>query len=247
MADGKVWFGHRCVEGDRPGDGPRRLRAGDRGIATSRRPTTFAATVGDAEGFLAVEMSIPTVPSIQRAVDQALARFGRIDVLVNNAGYSLLGSVEEPGDEEVRRNFDVNDGVLAVQRAVLVARATRWAGHQPLLDLRPVTGPAMGHLLATKAAVLMISEASPPRRADFGVRSPRVPGRCPHRLPRPELVARAESGPSRRTPGPGRPPPTLVSTTGRRRPAPGGRGVRPALPAGEPAVATLPGSDALAR
>ncbi len=179
MADGKVWF----VTGASKGIGLETvraaLRAGDRVVATSRRPTDFAATVGDAEGFLAVEMSIPDSASIQRAVDQALARFGRIDVLVNNAGYSLLGSVEELGDEEVRRNFDVNVmGVLAVQRAVLpVMREQRGGQVINLASISAsVTGPATGIYSATKAAVLMISEALAAETADFGVRVTAV---CP--------------------------------------------------------------------
>ncbi|MCW4354532.1 SDR family oxidoreductase [Hoyosella sp. YIM 151337] len=175
----RVWF----VTGASKGIGLETVRAalevGDRVVATSRRPGDFAGKIQKTDDFLAVEMTIPESVSIRHAVDQALDRFGRIDVLVNNAGYSLLGSVEELSDEAVRRNFDVNVmGVLAVQRAVLPVMREQRKGH--VINLASisasVTGPATGIYSATKAAVLMLTEALAAELAVFGVHATAV---CP--------------------------------------------------------------------
>lgn len=175
----RVWF----VTGASKGIGLETVRAaleaGDRVVATSRRPADFNGRVDSGADFLALEMAIPDAQSIEGAVEQAIGRFGRIDVLVNNAGYSLLGSIEELSGDAIRRNFDVNVmGVLAVQRAVLPVMRRQGSGH--IINLASisasVTGPATGIYSATKAAVLMISEALAAEAAEFGIR---VTAACP--------------------------------------------------------------------
>ncbi|GAA1480890.1 SDR family oxidoreductase [Gordonia sinesedis] len=166
MADtGRVWF----VTGASKGMGLEIVRAalanGDRVVGTSRDAGRLAAAVsadGDiADRFVPVAMSF-TPESIAAAVEQAVTVFGRIDVLVNNAGYSLLGAVEEFSPDEVRANFDVNVfGVLEVTQRVLPIMRRQRSGH--ILTMASisanVTGPATGLYSATKAAVLMLSEA----------------------------------------------------------------------------------------
>lgn len=158
-----VWF----VTGASKGMGLETVRAalaaGARVAATSRDAARLSEAVGAPEGrFLAVEMSFDSEHSIQAAVDTAVETFGRLDVLVNNAGYALLGGVEEFSDHEVRANFDVNVfGLLAVTRAVLPVMRGQRSG--TILNMASIsanaTGPATGLYSATKAAVLMLSEA----------------------------------------------------------------------------------------
>lgn len=100
------------------------LDKGYRVAATSRNAKKLteavaAARPGKTGQFLAVEMSFDE-ESVGGMVRQVTERFGRIDVLVNNAGYAVLGALEEFSPAEVRTNFDVNVfGVLMVMQAVL--------------------------------------------------------------------------------------------------------------------------------
>lgn len=139
------------------------LAAGYRVAGTSRDARRLREAVGaDDARFLAVEMTFDSRDSIEAAIGTVLDAFGRVDVLVNNAGYALLGAVEEFSDEEVEANFDVNVfGLLRVTRAVLPTMRAQRSGH--VINLASisanVTGPATGLYSATKAAVLMLSEA----------------------------------------------------------------------------------------
>lgn len=79
---------------------PRALAAGDRVVATARRPEEIAASFGDDDGLLAVRLDVTSVDDAGAAVEAAMHRFGRIDVVVNNAGASFKGyfvDVAAPG------------------------------------------------------------------------------------------------------------------------------------------------------
>ena len=172
MPGSRVWF----ITGASKGIGLETvhaaLRAGDRVVATSRRPADFAESLGDHDDCLAVEMALPDSGSIQRAVDQAMDRFGQVDVLVNNAGYSLLGSVEELSDEAVRRNFDVNVmGVLAVQRAVLPIMRERRSGQIVNVSTTGVyfRVPRFSAYIASKAALEAFSDCVDAELARDGI------------------------------------------------------------------------------
>lgn len=72
------------------------------------------------EKLYVVQLDVRSEDQAAKAIESTMAKFGRIDVLVNNAGYSLLSAVEEASDEEVRKQFDTNVfGVLNVLRAAL--------------------------------------------------------------------------------------------------------------------------------
>lgn len=108
-----------------------------------------------------------------------MKKYGRIDVLVNNAGYAILGAVEEMSMNEVRANFDVNVfGLLAITQAVLPHMRSQQSGH--IINLTSisgsVTGAAQGIYSASKAAVIMIGEALSEEVAPFNIQ---VTSICP--------------------------------------------------------------------
>ena len=96
------------------------LSRGDSVVATARDPRAVLDAIPDADDrLLAVALDVSDPAQISAAVDAAIARFGRIDALINNAGRGLVGSVEETSDAEARAIFDVNVfGLLAITRAV---------------------------------------------------------------------------------------------------------------------------------
>jgi NAD(P)-dependent dehydrogenase (short-subunit alcohol dehydrogenase family) len=107
------------------------LEKGDRVVATFRKPEQVEAfsqkVTGQSLGVLADMINAEQVAT---AVQQAIDAFGRLDVVVNNAGYGSLGSIEEISEEEVQRQFDVNVfGPLRVVRAVLPHLRAQKSGH----------------------------------------------------------------------------------------------------------------------
>ena len=138
------------------------LERGDAVVAAARDPKAVEGALGRHEQLLAVELDVTDERQAQSAVSAALARFGQIDVLVNNAGRGLLGAVEEASAEEIRSVFAVNvDGLLAVTRTVLPSMRERRSGR--ILNLSSVGGfgasPGWGVYCATKFAVEGLSEA----------------------------------------------------------------------------------------
>lgn len=126
----------------------------------------------DADHFLPIEMNFDEA-SIKSAVDQIIAKWGKLDVLVNNAGYAVLGAFEEFSIEEVKQNFDVNVfGLMEVTQAVLPYMRKQQSGHIINLAsiLGTVTGPSQAIYSATKAAVIMMGEALADEVADFGIK-----------------------------------------------------------------------------
>jgi NAD(P)-dependent dehydrogenase (short-subunit alcohol dehydrogenase family) len=150
------------------------LRRGDQVIATARKTEGLAEQLdADSERalFVAVDVTDPT--SIAVAVAAGLTRFGRIDVLLNNAGHGLLGAVEEVTDTAARAVFDVNVfGLLNVTREVLpTMRAQRWG---TVLNVSSVAGqassPGWGVYAASKHAVEAINAALHAETAPLGIR-----------------------------------------------------------------------------
>ncbi|MFI5610440.1 oxidoreductase [Amycolatopsis sp. NPDC051903] len=168
-----VWF----VTGASRGFGLEVVRAalerGDQVVATARRAAAVEKEFPGHPDVLAVALDVTDEAQAAAAVGAALDRFGRIDVLVNNAGRGLLGAVEEASDEAVRAVFDANVfGLLAVTRAVLPVLRRQRAGH--VVNLSSVggftTGPGWGVYGATKFAVEALSEALHAELAPLGVR-----------------------------------------------------------------------------
>ena len=155
----RVWF----ITGASTGFGKvlaaKLAQDGQQVVATARKPEQIT-THGD--NVLALELDVTKQPTIDAAVSAAIARFGRIDVLVNNAGYGLVGAIEEPTEAEIAQVFDTNVfGLLRVTRAVLPYMRAAKSGH--ILNLSSIGGliasPGIGYYNATKFAVEALSEA----------------------------------------------------------------------------------------
>ncbi|OON63265.1 short-chain dehydrogenase/reductase [Massilia sp. KIM] len=148
------------------------LARGDKVVATARKPQTVVDAIGAHDNLLALALDVTDEAAAFSAAQQALTRFGRIDVLVNNAGYGLLGAVEESSAEEVRRLYETNVfGVLNVTRAVLPAMRRQRSGH--VINISSIGGYSAyygwGVYGSTKFAVEGISEALSMELAPLGV------------------------------------------------------------------------------
>ncbi|MEP6503508.1 MAG: oxidoreductase [Betaproteobacteria bacterium] len=148
------------------------LAAGDRVVATSRDVAALRERFAGNDALLPVALDVTDEAQAGTAVAAALARFGHIDVLVNNAGYGLLGAVEEASADEVRKLYETNVfGLLNVTRAVLPSMRERRSGH--VVNISSVggfrSGPGFGVYCSTKFAVEGLSEALHGELAPLGV------------------------------------------------------------------------------
>ena len=150
------------------------LRRGDRVAATARETEALADLAAEApEGVLAVRLDVTDPEGVRRAVEETVGRFGRIDVLVNNAGRGQVGAVEETTDEELRAIFDVHlFGPAALVRAVLPVMRRQGSG--AIVQMSSFGGqvayPGFGAYCATKFALEGLSEALAAEVAPFGVK-----------------------------------------------------------------------------
>ncbi|WP_218843497.1 MULTISPECIES: oxidoreductase [unclassified Sphingomonas] len=158
------------------------LAAGHKVIATARnRRHIVDALQGDHERLCALTLDVTQPASIEAAVRDAVERFGRIDVLVNNAGYGQLGAFEEVSRDQLVRQFDTNVyGVFDVTRAVLPIMRRQRAGH--IITISSIAGMSGGAgssvYCASKHAVSGWSEALAEELALFGIKVTCVyPGR----------------------------------------------------------------------
>ena len=148
------------------------LAAGDAVVATARNVDSIVKGIGASPALLAVPLDVTNESQAKAAVEAAVERFGRIDVLVNNAGFGLLGSVEESSDAEIRRMYDTNVfGLLNVTRAVLPVMRAQRSGH--VINLSSVggyrSGAGFGVYCSTKFAVEGITEALRAELAPLGI------------------------------------------------------------------------------
>jgi NAD(P)-dependent dehydrogenase (short-subunit alcohol dehydrogenase family) len=151
------------------------LHLGHRVAATSRRLGSLEQTFGPAaDNFLPLQVDLAADHDVQRAVDAAVAHFGRLDVVVNNAGYGIGGSVEELSDAETRTAFDVNvfGTINVIRHALPHLRAAR-AGHIINVSSIAARAGATGWAVygATKAAVSALTEVLAQDVAAFGIRA----------------------------------------------------------------------------
>ncbi|WP_328862743.1 oxidoreductase [Streptomyces sp. NBC_00306] len=170
----RVWLITGCSAGFGREIALAALAAGDRVMATARRPETLADladTGGERISTAALDVTDPA--SVQAAVDATLAVFGRIDVLVNNAGYSVIGAVEETSMEQLRAMMEVNFfGAAELTKAVVPLMREQGSGtivQMSSLGGR-ITFPGMGGYHATKHALEGLSESLSTELAPLGIR-----------------------------------------------------------------------------
>jgi len=170
----KVWF----VTGASKGLGltltKKLLDEGFRVAATSRSAEALVEAVGGKlDDFLPLEMDLLNEGSVREAVKKTLDAFGEINVVVNNAGYGQMGTLEELSDQEARQNFEVNVfGVLNVIRSAMPHLRARRSGH--FFNISSIGGytanfAGWGIYCATKFAVAALSESLAAEAKAFGV------------------------------------------------------------------------------
>ena len=172
--ESRVWF----ITGSSTGFGrelaEEALTQGHKVVATARKPEALAdLTRQYPQTALAVKLDVTKPAEVRAALGEAVRAFGRIDVLVNNAGYGLIGAVDEVGEEEIRRQFETNVfGALDVTRAALPILRGQRGGH--ILNFSSVGGfvgfPASGLYSASKFALEAVSESLAAELAPFGIK-----------------------------------------------------------------------------
>ncbi|ARS39945.1 short-chain dehydrogenase/reductase [Sphingobacteriaceae bacterium GW460-11-11-14-LB5] len=174
MGKKKVWF----ITGASKGLGlslvHQLLNAGQYVAATSRNIGELKKAVNNDGGkFLPLAVNLANEQSVEDAIKATIAKFERIDVVINNAGYGIGGSIEELSDAETRNSFDVNVfGTLnVIRKASPYLRAQR-AGH--IINIASIAGIAgatgWAVYAAAKSAVIALSEVSAEDLKEFGIK-----------------------------------------------------------------------------
>ena len=152
-----VWFITGCSTGLGRALAQRVIDSGARVVVTARDVSRIDDLVAGHDGqTLAVALDVNDATQIKAAVKEAEGKFGRIDVLVNNAGYGYQSTVEEAEDSEIRAQFEANVfGLFAMTQAVLPGMRTRRQGH--VFNITSVAGfigfPGSAFYAASKHAV----------------------------------------------------------------------------------------------
>lgn len=172
--DKPVWFITGCSTGFGRDLVGLLLRQGYAVVATARDVTKIAGLVdGHEDRALALALDVTDQDAIRHAVRQAEEKFGRIDVLVNNAGYGYMAAIEEGEDSAVRTMFDTNVfGLIDMTKAVLPGMRQRRSGF--IVNLSSIAGlrafPGSGYYSATKHAVEAVSESLAQEGAPLGIK-----------------------------------------------------------------------------
>lgn len=174
MSNKKVWF----ITGASKGLGLAltkiALSKGNKVVATSRNVDALKNSIrGQESNFLPLKMDITSDLDVKNGIQQSIHKFGQIDVVVNNAGYSLVGSMEEMTDEEFRQTLDVNlFGTVNVLRNVMPYLRQQQSGH--IINISSNAG-YVGFANATsynaaKFAIVGLSEALAQEVDAFGIK-----------------------------------------------------------------------------
>lgn len=169
----KVWF----ITGASRGFGrvwaEAALQRGDKVAATARNLASIAALKEKyGNNVLTLELDVTKPDQVKIAVTQAHEHFGRLDIVLNNAGYSLVGTIEEASADEVRAMYDTNIfGALSVIQAVLPLLRKQGGGHilGTSSNLGLVTLPVIGYYSSSKWAFEAIHESLAAEVKDFNI------------------------------------------------------------------------------
>jgi NADP-dependent 3-hydroxy acid dehydrogenase YdfG len=150
------------------------LKRGDKVAATARNLASIADFKEKyGENVLTLELDVTNHEQAKKAVEQAHAHFGRLDIIFNNAGYSLVGTIEEAKTDEVRALFETNVyGPLGVIQAALPLLRKQGGGHilGTSSNLGHVTLPVIGYYCSTKWAFEAIHESLAEEVKQFGIK-----------------------------------------------------------------------------
>ncbi|OOQ61609.1 SDR family NAD(P)-dependent oxidoreductase [Mucilaginibacter pedocola] len=170
----KVWF----ITGASRGFGrvwaEAALERGDKVAVTARRLDSIAALQEQyPDTALTLELDVTNTEQVKAAVAQAHAHFGKLDIVLNNAGYSLVGTIEEASADDVKAMYDTNIfGPLAVIQAALPLLREQGYGHimGTSSNLGHVTLPVIGYYASSKWAFEAIHESLAEEVKQFGIK-----------------------------------------------------------------------------
>lgn len=169
----KVWFITGASKGFGREWAEAALERGDKVAATARNPETLAAlTEKDGDAVLPLQLDVTNRDADFAAVQQAARYFGRLDVVINNAGYGHFGTIEELTEAEARAQFETNVfGALWVTQAALPILRAQGSGH--IIQVSSIGGisafPVTGIYHASKWALEGFSQSLAQEVAAFGI------------------------------------------------------------------------------
>lgn len=170
----KVWFITGCSTGFGRYLAVEALAKGYNVVVTARNTNDVQDIVANyPQTSLVVKLDVTIADQIKASVAATIAKFGQIDVLVNNAGIGYFGAVEESEDAQVRQMFEINVfGLAQMTQAVLPLMRKQRSGH--ILNIASIGGlrsfPGIGFYNATKYAVDGLSEALSKEVAPLGIK-----------------------------------------------------------------------------
>lgn len=171
---GKIWF----ITGASRGFGrvwtAAALERGDKVAATARKLSSIADFKDKyGENVLTLELDVTNPEQVKKAVSQAHAHFGRLDILLNNAGYSLVGTIEEASAEDIQALYETNVfGPLAVIKAALPLLRAQGGGHilGTSSGLGHLAMPVIGNYCSSKWAFEALHESLSKEVSQFGIK-----------------------------------------------------------------------------
>lgn len=175
MENNKVWFITGASKGLGLTVAKKLLQQGYKVVATSRSKDILIDAIGQpSSNFLPLEVDLVNEISVKNAIEITISHFKKIDIVINNAGYGQIGTLEELTDEESRKNYDVNVfGLLNVIRNTMPHLRAEKSGH--IFNISSIGGyyggfAGWGIYCSTKFAVAGLTEALAAEVKSFGIK-----------------------------------------------------------------------------